>query len=110
MKRLNNIQDLDVLRQQILEQRQSIRKRIRICGGPGCHSGGGERLIGAFQKLLDEKGAANEYMVTQTGCHGFCARGPIVVIEPANIFYERVKMDHVAEIFERSVMGDELVE
>ncbi len=110
MKRLNSIQDLDVLRQQILEERKSVRKRIRICGGPGCHSGGGERLIGAFQKLLDEKGVASEYMVTRTGCHGFCARGPIVVIEPANIFYERVGLDHVPEIFERSVIGDDLVD
>ncbi|MCK8602020.1 NADH-quinone oxidoreductase subunit NuoF [Desulfoferrobacter suflitae] len=110
MKRLNSIEDLEVLRQQILEQRKSIRKRVRICGGPGCHSGGGERLIEAFQKLLDEKGVGHEYMVTQTGCHGFCARGPIVVIEPANIFYERVKVERVPEIFERSVLGDDLVD
>jgi NADH:ubiquinone oxidoreductase subunit F (NADH-binding)/(2Fe-2S) ferredoxin/Pyruvate/2-oxoacid:ferredoxin oxidoreductase delta subunit len=110
MNRLNSIQDLDVLRQQILEQRKTIRKRIRICGGPGCNSGGGDRLLKAFQKLIEDKNATREYMVTGTGCHGFCARGPIVVIEPANIFYERVHEDRVAEICERSVFGDELVE
>jgi len=110
MNRLNSIQDLDVLRQQILEQRKTIRKRIRICGGPGCNSGGGDRLIKAFQKLIEDKNATREYMVTGTGCHGFCARGPIVVIEPANIFYERVHEDRVAEICERSVFGDELVD
>jgi len=110
MMRLNSIQDLDALRQQILEQRKTIRKRIRICGGPGCNSGGGDRLIKAFQKLIEDKHATREYMVTGTGCHGFCARGPIVVIEPANIFYERVHEDRVAEICERSVFADDLVE
>lgn len=110
MKRLNSMQDLDVLRQQILEQRKTIRKRIRVCGGPGCSSGGGDRLIAAFQKLLEDKNATREYMVTGTGCHGFCSRGPIVVIEPANIFYERVREDRVAEICERSVFADDLVE
>ncbi len=108
--RLNSVHDLEVLRQQINEKRKSVRKRIRICGGPGCHSGGGQHLIGAFEKLLSEKGVANDYMVTVTGCHGFCARGPIIVIEPENIFYERVQEARVPEIIEKSVLGDELVE
>lgn len=110
MERLNSIQDLEALRQRIIEKRKDVRKRIRICMGPGCGAGGGDKIAEAFRKLVDEKGLAKEYMVTPTGCHGFCARGPIVVIEPENIFYEKVRVDRVPEIFERSVLGDELVE
>jgi NADH-quinone oxidoreductase subunit F len=108
--RLNSVRDLEVLREQINEKRKSIRKRIRICGGPGCHSGGGAHLREVFQKLLDDKGVSRDYQVVETGCHGFCARGPIVVIEPANIFYERVNDSRVQEIFEKTVLGDELVD
>ena len=110
MERLNSIAELESLRQQILERERSIQKRIRVCGGPGCNSGGAEKLLSAFQQVIDEKQLGDKFRTVLTGCHGFCARGPIVVIDPENIFYERVKVDRVAEIFERSVMGDELVE
>lgn len=40
MSRLNSVQDLNSLREEINRNRESIKKRIRICGGPGCHSGG----------------------------------------------------------------------
>jgi NADH-quinone oxidoreductase subunit F len=110
MERLNNIQALEAWRQQIIEKRSKIRKRVRVCTGPGCQSGGGGRIVEAFQKLLEEKQLIEDYLVTPTGCHGFCARGPIVVIEPENVFYQQVKLERVPEIFERSVLGEELVE
>jgi NADH:ubiquinone oxidoreductase subunit F (NADH-binding)/(2Fe-2S) ferredoxin/Pyruvate/2-oxoacid:ferredoxin oxidoreductase delta subunit len=110
MKRLHSVQDLEALRQQILQDRLRFKKRIRICAGPGCYSGGGQHLIPVFQKELEEKQAVQNTLLTMTGCHGFCARGPIVVIEPENIFYEKVSKERVAEIVERSVIGDELIE
>lgn len=110
MSRLNSVQDLNSLREEINRNRESIKKRIRICGGPGCHSGGGVHLVPAFENELSERQASREHMVTLTGCHGFCARGPIVVIEPQNIFYERVSKERVAEIVERTILRDELVE
>ena len=48
-------------------------------------------------------------MVKATGCNGFCAQGPIVVIEPENVFYARVGTDRVEEIMERTVLGDEIL-
>jgi len=110
MMRLSTIQDLELLRREILKRREHIKKRVRICDGPGCHSGGGEKLIQLFREQFEERGLDGSYEIAPTGCHGFCARGPVVVIEPANIFYEKVKPDQVATIVERSVVGDELVE
>ncbi|MEJ5363579.1 MAG: NADH-ubiquinone oxidoreductase-F iron-sulfur binding region domain-containing protein [Desulfosoma sp.] len=110
MKRLTSIQDLDALRQQIIEKRKHIRKRIRVCNGTGCHSQGSHKLVDAFVKVLEDKGLTREYMVVPTGCNGFCAAGPIVVIEPEEVFYQKVKPDRVAEIVDRSVLGGEVLE
>ena len=110
MERLSRIEDLEVLRQGILERYQQFRKRIRVCVGTACHSVGGERLAKAFEQYLEGKGLLQEYLVTPTGCNGFCAHGPIVVIEPDNIFYQRVKPDQVPAIIEKTVLGDELIE
>ena len=69
------------------------------------------RLAQAFEaRTWKKRGCGQDYLVTPTGCHGFCARGPIVVIEPENIFYERVRPDQVPEIIEKTVLGDELIE
>ncbi|SHF49490.1 NADH-quinone oxidoreductase subunit F [Desulfacinum infernum DSM 9756] len=110
MERLKSIQDLDALRQQIIERRKHIRKRIRVCNGTGCHSQGAERLVDAFNRALEERGVARDYLVVPTGCNGFCAAGPIVVIEPQEVFYQRVKPDQVEAIIERSVLADEVIE
>ncbi len=110
MTRLNSVRDLETLRDQIKKRQDTAKKRVRICGGPGCYSGGGIHLVPIFESALGDKQASGEYMVTLTGCHGFCARGPIVVIEPQNIFYERVSKDRVTEIVDTSVLGSGLVE
>ena len=48
--------------------------------------------------------------VRATGCHGFCERGPLVVVFPKQIFYHGVKTKDVADIIEKTVRNDEPVE
>jgi NADH-quinone oxidoreductase subunit F len=110
MKRLNSVQDLDNLRQEVIARQQRLKKWIRVCCGTACHSQGGEKVANAINELIEEKGLTRDYLVKPTGCNGFCAQGPIVVVEPENIFYARVGLDRVPEIFERSVLGDEVIE
>ena len=45
-----------------------------------------------------------------TGCHGFCERGPLVVVDPGNIFYQCVKEEDVAEIWRETVLAGRVVE
>jgi NADH-quinone oxidoreductase subunit F len=110
MKRLNNVQDLETLRQEVITQQKSLKKWIRICSGTACHSQGGEQVVKDFEQYIIDKNLTKDYLVKPTGCNGFCAQGPIVVIEPDNIFYAHVKSEHVNEIMERSVLGNEIVE
>ncbi len=44
------------------------------------------------------------------GCHGLCERGPIVVVDPGNILYQRVEESDVEEIFRETVLGGKVVE
>ena len=45
---------------------------ILICGGTGCKSSNSLQIIENFQKILAEKGLAEEVQVIKTGCFGFC--------------------------------------
>ena len=58
---------------------------------------------------LAARDLADRVDVLTTGCHGFCERGPVVIIKPQGIFYERMKLKDVAEVIDgpQSVVYDE---
>jgi NADH:ubiquinone oxidoreductase subunit F (NADH-binding)/(2Fe-2S) ferredoxin/NAD-dependent dihydropyrimidine dehydrogenase PreA subunit len=83
---------------------------IRICAGTACHASGRVALKKAVDAALEERGLAGKVAVIETGCHGFCEQGPIMVLRPRGVFYPRVQPKDVAEIIDSSVVGDGVVE
>ena len=108
--KLKSVQDLKNLREKLQEEHDPQKTQITICGGTGCRAGGGQKVRHAFIEEIVKQGLQDKVEVTRTGCHGFCERGPVVVILPEEIFYERVTEEDVAEIISKTVMGKELVD
>ncbi len=86
------------------------RTEIRICAGTACHASGRVALKKAVDAALEKRGLAGQVAVIETGCHGFCEQGPIMVLRPRGIFYPRVQPKDVTEIIDTSVVGDGIVE
>jgi NADH:ubiquinone oxidoreductase subunit F (NADH-binding)/(2Fe-2S) ferredoxin/NAD-dependent dihydropyrimidine dehydrogenase PreA subunit len=84
--------------------------QVRVCAGTACHAMGRPAVTAGFREALAARGLAETVRVVETGCHGFCEQGPIVLIEPKGLFYPRVAPKDVEEIIEASVVGDEVVE
>ncbi|HEY32278.1 MAG TPA: NADH-quinone oxidoreductase subunit F [Dehalococcoidia bacterium] len=78
---------------------------IIVCQGTGCVSGGAEQLYSLLQKELAELNLSDSVQVKGTGCHGFCQRGPLVVVEPEGLFYSKVGPDDIPDIA-RSFLPD----
>ena len=78
------------------------KREIRICAGTACHASGRVALKKAVDAALAEKGLAGKVHVIETGCHGFCEQGPIMVLRPQGIFYPRVQAKDVPEIISTS--------
>lgn len=110
MGRLNSPQELENYRREILSKRDPNQPLITVCGGTGCHASGCHAVVDAFKKIIHEKVRGNGIGLRVTGCHGFCERGPLVVIHPQNIFYQRVKPEDVPKIFQESVLNGKIVE
>jgi len=83
---------------------------MRICAGTACHASGRVAVRETIKEELAARGLADKVAVVETGCHGFCEQGPIVVIQPKGIFYPHVRPQDVAAIIEASVQADEVVE
>jgi len=81
-----------------------FRAHILVCGGTGCHATGSPDVLQAVTKELMAKGLNNEVSVVETGCNGFCAAGPIMVIYPEGTFYQYVKAADVPEIIEEHIV------
>ncbi|HEY5387813.1 MAG TPA: NADH-quinone oxidoreductase subunit NuoF [Thermoleophilia bacterium] len=83
---------------------------IRICAGTACHASGRLGVREALVEELADRGLTGKIAIVETGCHGFCEQGPILVIQPQGIFYPRVRPQDVAAIVEQSIVGDGFVE
>ncbi|WP_293661924.1 NADH-quinone oxidoreductase subunit NuoF [uncultured Phascolarctobacterium sp.] len=89
---------------------QHIRAHVLICGGTGCKSAGSKEVQLAFSRAIEAKGLSDEVMVVETGCHGFCEHGPLVIVYPEGTFYCRVKAEDAEEIVESHLFKGRIVE
>jgi len=83
---------------------------ISVCGGTGCHAYKCEKVSEAFVEEIRRRKAEADIEVKTTGCHGFCERGPIVVVYPDKIFYQRVKPEDAAAVVDSVLNGKEVIE
>jgi NADH-quinone oxidoreductase subunit F/NAD(P)H dehydrogenase (quinone)/NADP-reducing hydrogenase subunit HndC len=62
-----------------------------ICAGTGCVANGSLKVKAALEEELVKRNLWSEVKVVMTGCNGFCAKGPVIVVYPDDIFYQQVK-------------------
>lgn len=104
--KLSSVQSLESLRSTLRKAKDSERQIVAICRSTGCTAHGSGAVIEAFKDKLRETDAE----ILTTGCHGFCEKGPIVVVRPEGIFYHAVTPEDVEEIVEKTLKNNEIIE
>lgn len=102
--RLENSAELTDYRDRLLHERNPKQPCVTVCGGTGCRAYGAEQVLAAAHENIN--GSAS---VKMTGCHGFCEKGPVVVIQPAGTFYANVQPKDMPEIIKESVAHKRVV-
>jgi NADH:ubiquinone oxidoreductase subunit F (NADH-binding)/(2Fe-2S) ferredoxin len=102
--KLNSAAELDTLRKSILAKKDPKKVTITICNGTGCHAHGCKAVTAAFVEEIQKQSLGTSASVKATGCHGFCERGPLVVVKPQEVFYQRVRVKDVPEIVSETVI------
>ncbi len=110
MNRVNSLAELQALRQALAAARDPSRPSVTICGGTGCRAKGSEQVAQALRDEIARHGLRGKVDVLATGCHGFCERGPVVVIKPEGIFYQGVTPADVPEVVAETLARGQLVE
>ncbi|MDQ1326937.1 MAG: NADP-reducing hydrogenase subunit HndC, partial [Candidatus Poribacteria bacterium] len=112
MKTENQIEiiDLEKLKKEILSKR-SLDKPMVIIGGGTCgFTSGATEIIDAFNDELKKQNLDGKVEIKVTGCHGFCAIEPAIIINPGNICYKGVLPKDVGEIVSETIINKKVIE
>lgn len=119
---IENREDLIKSQEAATREFSSYDCRILVCSGTGCIATGSQKIYDEFLKIVkDTPGIRLDFAphdeaahmgVKKTGCQGVCELGPLVRIQKGDktVQYTKVKVSDCKEIFERSVLGDDVVE
>lgn len=122
---MNKTINLETIAAKYQQDIKALERRIILCAGTGCVANGAlkvrDELVKELRKAgLDTKIELNEHddneenfegtYVSKSGCQGFCQMGPLLHIEPDGILYTKVKVEDVAEIVQKTLVGGELIE
>ena len=98
MKKISSFQDLEKLRNEILAKRDPKKPCVAICVSAGCLSLGAKKIVEAFREELEKRGLKDKVELRETGCLGFCEKGPRIVVYPEEDCYFQVQPEDVPEI------------
>ncbi len=83
---------------------KQFRTHLLVCAGTGCVACNSYEIKKALEAEIAKKKLQDEIAVIATGCNGFCERGPIVVVQPEGIFYQRLKVDDIPHLVEEHLL------
>ena len=86
------------------------RAHVMVCGGTGCTASDSQAVLEALKAEIPRRGLGEEIRVVQTGCRGFCAMGPVMIIYPEGIFYCQVQAADVPAIVEETLLKGRVIE
>jgi NADP-reducing hydrogenase subunit HndC len=110
MSQINSPAELEEFRQSILSKRDPNKPCITLCSGSACHASGSAEVIASIEEEIQKQGLGGEVDIRRTGCHGFCERGPIIVIHPDEICYFQIEPKDVPEIISQTIKEKKVIE
>ena len=121
MDRIETREQLQQLREACMAAARKETRKILVCAGTGCVSGGSLDIYAALKAKMEERNIPCEVELAmdphddvvglkKSGCHGFCEMGPLVRIEPQGWLFTKVRLSDVDEIIDSAIVRGEPVE
>jgi NADH-quinone oxidoreductase subunit F/NAD(P)H dehydrogenase (quinone)/NADP-reducing hydrogenase subunit HndC len=80
------------------------RSHVLVCAGTGCVASKSLAVKRALDEELRTRALEDEVLVVATGCNGFCAAGPVMVVYPEGIFYQRLTPEDMPVFVEEHLL------
>ena len=79
---------------------KTYRTHLMLCAGTGCVSNNSFKIKEALEKEIKKHSLQDEILVVMTGCNGFCAVGPVMIVKPDGIFYQNLIEEDIPYLVE----------
>jgi NADH-quinone oxidoreductase subunit F len=110
MPRINSPAELEEFRKDIISKRDPNKPCIAVCTGTGCLALGAANVVAALKEEIEKQGLETKVDVRETGCPGFCERGPLIVIYPEEICYLQVQPGDAEEIVSQTILAKKVID
>ena len=88
----------------------AYRTHLMVCAGTGCVSNKSFKIKKVLEREIIKHDLQNEVQIVMTGCNGFCAQGPIMVVQPDGIFYQMLTEEDIPYLVEEHFLKGRAVE
>jgi len=109
MEKLSSIGQLEWLRNSILSRKEEGITQVHVCM-TGCRAYGAAGVLEALNDETKSQGLSKQVEIRATGCHGFCAKAPVIAIEPLGVQYQEVEPTDAAEIVALTLKRKQLID
>ena len=109
MAKIASIEALEGYRKDLLQQFDRKKICVRICM-TGCRAYGATEIRDVLQEEIQAQGLEESVEVRETGCHGFCAKAPVIAVDPKGLVYQEVRPEDLKEIVQKTILGDGIVD
>jgi NADH-quinone oxidoreductase subunit F len=109
MDKLESVGQLEWVRNKILAASDKGKTVVHVCM-TGCRAYGAATVKEALDDEVRENGLSKKVEIRATGCHGFCAKAPVIAIEPLGIQYQEVNPEDAAEIVDVTLKKNRFID
>ncbi len=109
MTQINLPEELEEFKKRLSAEMKQDKPVITLCSGTSCTASGSNKVAESIRNEIEDQEVEDEIEFKRTGCHGFCEKGPVVVIEPGEICYLQVEPED-AERIVTATKNDEIVD
>jgi bidirectional [NiFe] hydrogenase diaphorase subunit len=82
------------------DSQAKVEYSIKVCMAAGCLSSRSDLVKEALESQVKQTDWGSKCRVTGVGCLGLCVQGPLVKVDPGNIYYQGVQPADATEILD----------
>lgn len=88
---------------------KNLKKHILVCENVDCAKKGSLVLITRMRGIIKELGKQADFRITRTSCMGRCGEGPVVVIYPDGVWYQKVQSTDAEIMIQEHLLNDRII-
>lgn len=108
-QKIKKLSDLEKIKKDYLSNLEKYKYQVLVCSGAGCVSSDCGLVRDAIIEEINANNLQNDVLVTETGCMGTCAVGPVILILPDRTFYTELTPEIAKEVIKSHIVNGKVL-